>query len=358
MSHNYTPPHHYFERPMEIELIRSMCQKRPAPVKAEPIGTAEDGFITKKASEWLAESDKLPDAKMLFDRFWYENELCILFADTNTGKSILAVQLADSISRESCVGNFELTVSTQTVLYIDFELSAKQFSTRYSDGVYGMYRFGDNFLRSSVNPDAKGAHRFKNRGEYIINALENAILNAKAKVLIIDNITCLGSGTHGALPALNLISQLQDIKNKYKISILVLAHTPKRNGSKPISRDDLQGSKMLINFCDSAFAIGDSATQPGQRYLKQIKQRNTAETYGPDNVCLCRIVKHYNFLQFEFTDQGIETDHLRPRLINLTAEVEQKIIELHAEGQSIRQIAAQTGYSASHVYRVLKGAGK
>ena len=44
-----------------------------------------------------------------------------MFADSNVGKSILAVQIADRIAR------------TDNVLYLDFELSEKQFQLRYTN---------------------------------------------------------------------------------------------------------------------------------------------------------------------------------------------------------------------------------
>ena len=58
---------------------------------------------------------------------------------------------------------------------------------------------------------------------------------------------------------------MKALKSKYGLSILVLAHTPKRDSGKPLGRNDLQGSKMIINFCDSAFAIGESAKNIGWR---------------------------------------------------------------------------------------------
>jgi hypothetical protein len=36
--------------------------------------------------------------KCYLESFWYEGELCILFADSNLGKSILAVQIGNSIN--------------------------------------------------------------------------------------------------------------------------------------------------------------------------------------------------------------------------------------------------------------------
>jgi hypothetical protein len=45
---------------------------------------------------------------------------------------------------------------------------------------------------------------------------------------------------------------------------------------------------MLINFCDSSFAIGENQ-ETGLRYLKQIKARNTEIKFDAENVKLCRI---------------------------------------------------------------------
>jgi hypothetical protein len=47
--------------------------------------------------------------------------------------------------------------------------------------------------------------------------------------------------------------------------MLVLAHTPKRNLARPLTVNNLQDSKMLINFCDSAFATGKNQSTPGHR---------------------------------------------------------------------------------------------
>ena len=344
-------------RPREIELIRDMVRKNPVkkPTAYETPALDEDStFIIKPAGTWLQTASKTPSAKMLFDRFWFEGELCILFADTNAGKSILAVQIGDSISRGEPISGFELGAAPATVLYFDFELTDKQFQARYHQADYGEYQFNPQFLRAVFNPSSNRARKFDTFQQYIGNELENAIINTKAKVLIIDNITCLRYGTYAITGALNLIHNLQSLKSRYGLSILVLAHTPKRNPSKPITRNDLQGSKMLINFCDSAFAIGESQTVPGQRYIKQIKQRSTVETYGAEKVCLCNIVKHHSFLQFEFAGHDHEAAHLASYTEQHRKANEARITELNKQGLSIRQIAAKINVSTTTVFRVLK----
>ena len=127
-----------------------------------------------------------------------------------------------------------------------------------------------------------------------------------AKVLIVDNITYLKNATETAKDALPLMKELIRLKKKFDLSILALAHTPKRDLSRPLTVNDLQGSKMLSNFADSIFAIGESAKDKNLRYLKQIKARNTEEIYHAENVATCQIIKPNNFLMFEFLTFGNE----------------------------------------------------
>ena len=91
-------------------------------------------FRMRPANDWLEMASKQPIPKMLFDEFWSEGELCILFADTNVGKSILAVQIGNSISKGEPILGFKMETPKQLILYFDFELNAKQFETRYSNG--------------------------------------------------------------------------------------------------------------------------------------------------------------------------------------------------------------------------------
>ena len=83
----------------------------------------------KTANRTILEASLLPMPRALWDSFWYEGELSCLFADSNVGKSILAVQIADRIAR------------TDNVLYLDFELSEKQFQLRKGgNGNAGLYK--------------------------------------------------------------------------------------------------------------------------------------------------------------------------------------------------------------------------
>lgn len=294
-------------------------------------------FTVKPANKWIDESKKQPIPQMLFNEFWFEGELCILFADTNLGKSILAVQIGNSISRGEQIRGFKLETSKQPILYFDFELSKKQFENRYSINYLQHYNFDGNFWRVEINPDA--LPETQSFEEYLNYSLELSIIETGAKVLIIDNLTYLKNETEKAKDALPLMKHLKALKSKYGLSILALAHTPKRDLSKAITRNDLQGSKMLINFCDSSFSIGESSNDKNTRYLKQIKSRNTEIIYDTENVCICHIEKPYNFLQFEFLNFGTEREHLKQITENEKSELENSIKDLLQAEPSITAYA-------------------
>lgn len=318
--------------------------------KATEMARYKGLFKVQTANQWMQQASGRPMPKMLFDEFWFESELCILFTDTNLGKSVLAVQLGNSISKGLPINGFRLQANRQPVLYFDFELSDKQFEVRYSDTYGRHHHFDDDFTRIELNPEGKVPDNIAFE-DYLSQSMERVIVESGAKVLIIDNITYLKNETERARDALPLMKRLKELKSRYGLSILALAHTPKRDFSKPITRNDLQGSKMLINFCDSAFAIGESHADESQRYLKQIKQRNVESRYDSDNVCVCRLSKSGSFLGFELVDYSQEHEHLRQD--GFKEERNQQIIMLRKEGKSYREIAAEMGLSHTTVAKIV-----
>ena len=311
-------------------------------------------FTVKPANNWIEQAKTRPIPKRLFAEFWFEGELCILFSDTNLGKSILAVQIGNSISKGEQIPGFQLEAHKQPILYFDFEMGDKQFENRYSIQFEQHYNWDKGFMRVEINPDADipEGSCFES---YLNRSLEQTIVETGAKIIIIDNLTYLKNETEKAKDALPLMKHLKALKSKYGLSILVLAHTPKRDLSKPLDRNDLQGSKMLINFADSCFAIGESQSDKSLRYLKQIKQRNTEQIYDAENVCVCQIDKPSNFLLFEFLRYGNEYEHLKQHTDKDKENLKERVTELKKQGKSLREIGADLGISHMKVGRILKG---
>lgn len=310
-------------------------------------------LIVKDANEWINEAKVRPIPKMLFDEFWFEGEVCILFADTNVGKSILAVQIADSISSGNPIFGLKMEANKQLVLYFDFELSDKQFENRYSVNYNNHYSFDENLKRVELNPDAEIPEN--STFESILNhSLEEEIKKSGAKILIIDNITYLRNETEKAKDALTLMKMLKALKKKHSLSLLVLAHTPKRDTSRPITKNDLSGSSALMSFCDSSFAIGHSQKDTQLRYIKQIKVRQNEFKYDMENVCLFQIMKPINFLEFRKIGYANEQEHLK---VIEFKEKEQRLseaMEMKKQGIPNTEIAKSFGVSEGAVRKWLK----
>lgn len=132
----------------------------------------------------------------------------------------------------------------------------------------------------------------------------------------------------------------------------MIAHTPKRDPSRPITQNDLAGSKRLYNFFDSAFAIGMSGRDNRLRYVKQLKARSCEIQYGGDNVLLYEIVKTDGFLRFSLVGNARESEHLRAFCPEDKEERKQQVAEMKAIGKSIRETAAELGLSKSTVGRI------
>ena len=296
-------------------------------------------FSVKPAKQWLTEAASRPNPKSLWLSLWYENEVACLFADTNMGKSIYAVQIADHVSQE------------RKVLYFDFEMTDKQFQLRYTDAETGdMHDFNDNLLRVELSPvyvDLSNIHS-------IISHISDAVDISGARVIIIDNITWICNRAESGDAAGELMQMLIDLKRRKGLSILVLAHTPKRNTASKLTQNSLAGSKRIANFMDSMFAIGATQTdRPAGRYIKQIKVRSSEMEYGEDHVITAWLVKEGDYVSLMHIGYGRECDLLAPVDSN-EANLKERVSALSEEGLSVRKIAEQLGVSKSLVFKVMK----
>lgn len=294
----------------------------------------------RTANKAIRDAALRPDPEDLFNGLWYEGEVCCLFADSNVGKSIFAVQMADEIAR------------TRKVLYVDCELSDKQFQLRYTDRETGvLHAFPDNLIRAEINPAKMDMKNFE---EQIINDIEVAAQQTASDTIMIDNLTYLCNSSEKGDQAGIFMMKLMNLKMKYNWSLLIIAHTPKRNMTNPITQNDLAGSKKLYNFFDSVFAIGKSARDERLRYVKQVKVRAGEYLYGSDNVIVYEIEHEGDNVRFAFKEFAKESDHLKENTEHEKQSQLEQAQALKAEGKTLREIAAALGMSKSSVDRMLK----
>lgn len=305
-------------------------------VPTEPIGI----FHAKSFNQAIADARSVPNPTELYHSLWYEGELCCLFSDSNLGKSILAVQIAANVAETG-----------KRVACFDLEQSEKQFQMRYTteDGV--SFHFPENLIRVEIDSDSLTEERFE---DVILKYIEATIVRVNIDVAIIDNLTWICAETEKGDKSARLMVELKKLRAKYDISMLIVAHTPKRDMSRPITANDLAGSRKLYNFFDSVFAIGRSAQDSNLRYIKQIKCRQGEFVYDAENVIVCSIVKGEDgFLHFEHIGCASEREHLREPTDCDRSALETQVRALYGQGKSYRKIADELGISHAKVQRIL-----
>lgn len=249
----------------------------------------------RSANETIQEAYSRPNPRNLFWGLWHEGETGCLFADSGTGKSILAVQMGMEIA------------NNEKVLYIDCELSDKQFQLRYTSNDGEPTIFPNDFYRCEINPGAVYDGDFEST---ILKNIEDCALGIGAKVIIIDNLTYLCNDSEKGEKAGAFMLNLLRLKKQYGWSLLVIAHTPKRDLWRPLTANNLAGSKKLYNLFDCIFALGRSATESHIRYLKQLKVRVSEERYGADNVIVFELTKDDAMMKLTHIGFGKESDYL------------------------------------------------
>lgn len=292
----------------------------------------------------LIDAQSQPVIEPLLGPFWFSGELSILFADAGIGKSTLAVQIADCLSKGERLFNLAAPSTPLRVHMLDFELSDRQVEARYRDTETGeCHAFSENFTCDSIdfaqllieNPSVR-------LDEAILQRIRRDILATNANVVIIDNISYLSMETASdTQAALELMKNLVALKRELGTSILVLAHTPKIPQARPISVNDLAGSKHLANFADSVFGLGRSVVGVDVIYAKQVKASRSGEfVYDSDNVLVmrrCRVTP--SFLGFTCDGTDSEFKHLREREPDESIRMRERAVEMHGKGVTIRDIA-------------------
>lgn len=301
-------------------------------------GPTQIGLLNvDSVNNWLLSAAKSPMPQAIWGGIIYEKEVTCLFSDTNTGKTILAVQIAEEVA--TCGRNS---------LYVDFELSKEQFYRRYCNIDTGeQHEFPDNMYRAEITqyPDTTDF------AKDTFDAIKESCLAHDIEFVVIDNLSWINNNAEKAEAAAQLMKDLISLKRDMGLTLLVISHTPKRYLNQPITQNDLAGSKQIINFLDAALAISKSVKDPHLRYIKQVKVRSAAYTYDSNNVLVCEIVQEGTFLKYKEVGTSPEYEHLHERCDN--QQLTNDILELHRQGKSSRQIGDALGIDHMKAYRTV-----
>ena len=284
---------------------------------------------------------------------WFENEFAILFGRTNTGKSLYAVQIAEHISGQ--LG--------KTVLYLDLELSMKQFQERYTSKDGELHVWPDNLHRPDLSMIGDGLYD----SDKFLPLIRRMMAKVNARVLILDNLTFLVN--NGGMKAEDVKPICQEFCSwaKEGYSILVVNHTPKIQPFTPLDINHCLGSSMLTNFVQSVFAIGTDSSNPSTgRYVKQLKSRNgrivwdgnQVIPYVIDKTLAPAMLRFIQPVQLHQTGMDTQIPIQTARECDLLKDADnmqlEQIRKLHGQGMSNRKIAGELNLSPTTVGKRLK----
>lgn len=293
------------------------------------------------------------DNTQLFGPYFRRNEICVLFSRTNEGKSILAndISVYCATGHKHWGEEIKNEVEQQKTLLFELELSPEQIASRYG-GLEGLNISLDNLIHVSVNYLELCNSNLSPNG--LVEEICSVAEKEKSNIIILDNITYLLEQINNGKHVMQFMKALKVAKEKYDLSILLIAHATKNIGSirKPITTADLGGSKFIADFADTVSALGASSQGNDVKYLKLLKSRISEKSNEVATLC----IEPEPYLHFEFIQMDDETEHLEKKEGRsvLTEKTKEKIKELHKKGMTIRQIANGIGESHSTVGRFVK----
>jgi len=298
-------------------------------------------FAAKPGNSWIEDCINMAAPIIFFFGLIVQYEITALFGPTGSGKTIFAMMIAEEIARFF------------KVMYIDLELSAKQFQMRFSDPETGLIHvFPDNFIRAEIDPE------LITREDLELEILDSIEAAAKQGILffILDNITFACNDSEKGATAGQFMMRLIRLKKKYNLTLICVAHTPKIRGYEPLTTSHMAGSAKLMNFFDEGIAIGKSAKDANLRYVKQVKTRSIPMTYDEENVIVYGVTKASGILTYDFQGHANENDHLKHG--NPAEDLEEiyAVLRLQKQGMSVREIAKTLDISKGKVQRRLEKA--
>jgi replicative DNA helicase len=299
----------------------------------------------KTMNEAMKAGKAAPPSKWVAGNLFKENEVAILFADAGDGKSVFAFQVADAVSKGEPIFrncdhiDFINQCEPKLTYFYDFELEESELFGRYSMNGEA-YNFSDNFVRGQLDPNFID---FENADQLIADEIQRDIEINEPEFIVIDNLTYITTESQDSTIATKLMKRLLGIQKRSKksLTILVIAHTPKRDPSMPILMRNLAGSMNLANFAKSIVAIAKSSQDPSKRYIKHIKCRNGLMLHGHENVIECTIEKAGSRLEYEFLDFSKESEHLMTTTVSRENEEEaiERALSMRQKGSGFRDIA-------------------
>lgn len=289
-----------------------------------------DLSYVRKVRELIAEMRTVDSPLHLFDEFWREGEIALFFGAASSGKSILAVQLADALARGRPLTGFRMPIKRRKVLYVDLGLSEIQFKERY-----GRYRFSENLYRGRPRSD-----------DDLVLWIRNLVDESAFEVVIVDDLGAVKRTYDGIRETLTVMRQLRRLCREKGLSILAI--TSSEEPTNTWEREhDLKRLRVICTVADSVFSLGVRRTMRRERRLMQTRSRSTELFWNDKNAPIATIRPlGSGILGFEFDSR------FAPFIEERKLERIRNVHWRREAGQTFTEIAKELGISRTLAHRL------
>lgn len=352
----------------------------------------------RRAREVLAE--KFAAAEPLFDTFWRSGELALLFGEPGVGKSVLAVQVADSLARgrAAAVSSQQSAISSQKALRVSGQRSAPAMdngrwtmddtgrrATLMDNGRWTMDDAGRRKRQAGAMLNGKcsmrnaprrrrkvlyvdlvlndrqfaeryggykvSANLYRGRpaeGEDLLKWVRAMIAKHDFKAVVIDDLSMVWRTDDGTRETLELMRELRRLTVESGVSVLVLADSFPTAYERGVAERGLRRSRVLCGVADSVFALGFSGSRAAgadKRVLVQTRSRSGEVEWTHEHAAVGAIERRDDgFLAMEFAAPQVNAER-REMIIDIK--------QMHDEDKlTFREIAEELDISKSHAQRL------
>lgn len=266
----------------------------------------------------------------LFDEFWREGEIALLFGGESSGKSILAMQIADSVAKGRGIGCLKMTAKRQKVLYVDLNTSERQFASRY-----GSTKLSANLFH--YRPDSE---------TNLSAMIERYVESEGIRTIIVDSIEEMKRTLYGVRETLSFMRQMRVLSRRHNVSILVLA-TDHLTRDRDVTPDAIAEYRLLCSAADGVSCIGNLTDKPATRFLLQLRTRAEKIVWGFQDSPEFTIERDGKDMP-----RAVFDERFSPEIDHVLKETLTEIARLRRDGVPYRDIARCVGLSKTRVHEL------